>query len=72
MVDTPLDLPRCPFSNPPTLKQLKIQEIKFPLFEVFFDMKNHVFGEFWSSKFQMTNFTLTHTKMQITMKGSVF
>ena len=39
MVDTALDLPRCPFSNPLTLKQLQIKEKKFLLFEVFLDEK---------------------------------
>ena len=72
MVDTVLDSPRCPFSNPLTLKRLKIKEKKFPLFEVFFRWKNHIFSGFWSSKFKVTNFTLSHRKMKITMKGSVF
>ena len=72
MVDMALDLPQCPFSKPLTLKRLQIKEKKFPLFEVFLTWKNHVFGEFWSSKFKMINFNLSHTKMQITMKCSMF
>ena len=72
VVDTVLDSPRCPFLNPPTLERLKIKEKKFPLFEDFLTWKNHFFSGFWSSKFKMTNFNLSHTKMKITMKGSVF
>ena len=72
MVDTVLDSPRYPFSNPPTLKGLKIKGKKFPLFEVFLRWKNHIFCGFWSSKFKMINFTLSHRKMKITIQGSVF
>ena len=71
MVDTALDLPWSQLSHQRTLGHLQIKEKKFPLFEVFLTRRNHVFSKFWWSNIKMPKLSLSHTKMKITMEGSV-